>query len=149
MEWIKGVFKKRWGGSFIVSRGDIHRPEELDGFITEVDDKKVGLITYKVGNEEMEIISLDSFLRKRGVGTALLNKAVDFAKKKRLKRIWLITTNDNLLALGFYQKRGFKLARIYPNAMEVTRRLKLGIPLIGNYGIPLRDEIELEKILKR
>lgn len=152
--WIKDVFNKRWGGDFIVSRGKIHKPEELNGFIAQVNNKKkinnnkkIGLITFKVINQEMEIISLDSFLERKGVGTTLLNRAIDFAKKKRIKRIWFITTNDNLLALKFYQRRGFNLARIYPNAMETSRKLKPEIPLIGENGIPLRDEIELEKLL--
>ena len=59
----------------------------------------------------------------------------------------LSTTNDNLRALGFYQKRGFQLCALRVNAMEEARKLKPGIPLIGEHGIPLRDEIELEIML--
>jgi ribosomal protein S18 acetylase RimI-like enzyme len=61
------------------------------------------------------------------------------------RRVWLITTNDNLEALGFYQKRGFVLAALHRNAMAETRRFKPNIPLIGMGGIPLRDELELER----
>jgi len=63
------------------------------------------------------------------------------------KRICLTTTNDNLKGIGFWQKRGFKLVRVYPNAMEYTRKLKPAVPLLGENGIPLRDELELEMIL--
>jgi len=144
IDWIKDVFVQRWGSDFIVSRGKIHRPKELDGFILLIDNKKKGLITFRVANREIEIVSLDSFLERKGIGTALLDKVLDFAKRKRLKRVCCITTNDNLDALRFYQKRGFNLVKVYPNALKVSRKLKPGIPLVGNYGIPIRDEIELE-----
>ena len=63
------------------------------------------------------------------------------------KQLWLITTNDNINALRFYQKRGFMLVAVHRNALELSRKLKPEIPMIGNDGIPLRDEIELEMIL--
>ncbi len=50
-------------------------------------------------------------------------------------------------ALRFYQKRGFVLVAIHRDALDISRKLKPEIPLIGNDGIPLRDEIELEMIL--
>lgn len=58
-----------------------------------------------------------------------------------------LSPDDNLNALRFYQKRGFVLVAIYRNALDIARKLKPEIPLIGNDGIPLRDEIELEMIL--
>jgi hypothetical protein len=58
------------------------------------------------------------------------------------------TTNDNLNALRFYQKRGFVLVSVHRNAVIKSRQLKPEIPLTGNDGIPLRDEIELEMLLE-
>ena len=63
------------------------------------------------------------------------------------KRVWLITTNDNLDAIRFYQRRGFMISAIYKNALEFSRKLKPSIPTIGRYGIYMRDEIEFEKQL--
>jgi hypothetical protein len=59
----------------------------------------------------------------------------------------LVTTNDNLNALRFYQKRGFVLVAVHRNALEVSRKLKPEIPLVGMDSIPLRDEIELEMMV--
>ena len=95
----------------------------------------------------MEILSLDSLRENQGIGTALLDRAIDQAKRSRLERVMLITTNDNLRALQFYQKRGFDMVRLRRNALEQARRLKPEIPLTGLNGIPLRHEIELEMIL--
>jgi ribosomal protein S18 acetylase RimI-like enzyme len=69
-----------------------------------------------------------------------------FAKRSGCRRLRLTTTNDNLNALRFYQKVGFILAALRPNAIEKTRKLK-PIPMLGENGIPIRDEIELELML--
>lgn len=71
LSWIKTVFNQRWGSNFIVTRGKIHKPETLGGFIAEVDSKKKGLITFKIADNEIEVISLDSFLKRKDVGTML------------------------------------------------------------------------------
>ena len=66
------------------------------------------------------------------------------AKVNGCRRLWLITTNDNLNALGFYQKKGFRLVALYPNALEASRKLKPEISLKASNGVPIRDELELE-----
>jgi N-acetylglutamate synthase-like GNAT family acetyltransferase len=144
IEWIKTIFKKEWKGEFIVTLGKIHKIETLDGFIAEFDNKKAGLVTFKITNQELEIISLNSFFEKRGIGDTLLKRTITFAKRKKAKRVWLITTNDNLDSLKFYQKRNFSIVKIYSNSIEAVRKLKPKIPKIGKNGIPLKDEIELE-----
>lgn len=147
LEWIKNLFVKNWGSDFIISRGKIHQPENLEGFIAEENGKKAGLITFNIENNELEIVSIDSLKPKKGIGGMLVKEVIDFAKGKNLKRIWLIMTNDNLNALKFYQKNGFHLVKIYPNAITESRKIKSQIPEIGENEIPLRDEIELEIIL--
>ncbi|NLJ25121.1 MAG: GNAT family N-acetyltransferase, partial [Firmicutes bacterium] len=69
------------------------------------------------------------------------------AADKGCKRVWVITTNDNVAAIRFYQLRGFSLVALYRNALEEARKLKPEIPLIGIDGIPVRDEVELEILL--
>ena len=82
-----------------------------------------------------------------GVGSALVSTLEDAARAAGCRRLWLITTNDNLEALRFYQRRGFVLAALHPGAIEASRRLKPVIPLVGHDGIPIRDELELERLL--
>ena len=87
-------------------------------------------------------------MENRGLGTRLLDMAIEAAREKSCRRVVLITTNDNIRAIRFYQKRGFDMARLYRNALDVSRRLKPEIPLIGEDSIPLRHEIEFEMELK-
>ena len=103
----------------------------------------------RIANDECELISLDSLVEGIGVGTRLIEAVRGAAVSAGCRRLWLITTNDNTVALRFYQKRGFELATVHRNALDASRRLKPSIPRIGIDGIPLRDEIELEMRLER
>ncbi len=134
-----------WGGDEMIVHGELFRPEQLNGFITE---DWSGVITYYIKNESCEIISLNSLKENRGVGTTLIDEVINEARKQNCQRLFLMTTNDNLHALGFYQRYGFELARIRRGAVDEARKIKPGIPIIGMNDIPLRDEIELEMSLK-
>ena len=137
-----------WGGEEMIARGRIYRPEQLEGFVIENGDEWVGLLTFAVEGGECEVTSLDSLQERRGLGSMLIEKAVEEARSRGCSRLFLITTNDNLNALGFYQKRGFEIVAVYRGAVNESRKRKSGIPLVGMNGIPLRDEIELEMKLK-
>ncbi len=59
----------------------------------------------------------------------------------------MVTTNDNLRALGLYQRRGFRLAALRCGAVDQGRRLKPEISEVGEGGIPLHDELELVRLV--
>lgn len=136
--WLAERAVELWHGEFVVSRGVMHRVAELAGFIAWMGGERAGVATYQLGKDDCELVTIDAFRRRVGVGTALLS-AVKAAAGGR--RLWLITTNDNLDAIRFYQRRGFVLTAVYPNAIEASRRLKPQIPLVGEHGIPIRDEL--------
>jgi GNAT superfamily N-acetyltransferase len=146
-EWVAKFMHEQWRSDKVVSRGVVHYPQNLPGFVALHDGEKVGLVTYNVVDQSCEIVTLNSTYPSSGVGTALIDAVRDIAIKSGCKRLWMITTNDNTHALRFYQKRGFVLVAVHRNALEQSRKLKPEISLIGNHGIPLRDEIELEMIL--
>ena len=144
---LRRLWNEQWSGEFIVTHGSIHRPEDMEGFVVDEDGAWMGLITYKITSNECEVISLDGLQEGQGIGTMLLRKVVEEARGRNCRRVFLITTNDNLYALGFYQRRDFELVGIHRGVLEAKRKLKPGIPVIGENHIPLRDEIELEMIL--
>ena len=128
----------------MVIHGEQLYPAEYPGFVAESDADAVGVITYILRGDECEILSLDSLAEGQGIGSALVESVRKVAFDNGVRRLWLITTNDNLNALRFYQKRGFELVKIHRRAVDESRKLKPSIPLIGGFGIPIRDEIELE-----
>lgn len=141
---VAEFISERWGSSFSVSRGNLYDVSSLSGFIYKKKTKIIGLVTYHIKNGECEIVTLDSLIQNEGLGTSLLSKVIDHARKKKCNRIWLITTNDNSHAIRFYQKRGFEWIGFYKNAIDESRKIKPEIAKIGNDNIPIKHEIEFE-----
>jgi ribosomal protein S18 acetylase RimI-like enzyme len=147
-QWAKQFLAEQWGTDFVIAHGVVYHPRELPGFVAMRNDTPVGLLTYNIEGDSCEIVTIDSLAPSSGIGTALIEAVKAEALRSHCRRLWLITTNDNLNALRFYQKRGFVLAALHRNALERSRKLKPQISLIGEYGIPMRDELELEMWLK-
>ncbi len=107
-----------------------------------------GVLTYVIDGTDCEVLTLHAEPRHTGAGTALLEAVERVAREAGCTRLWLITTNDNVDALRFYQRRGFRLKALHAGAVDDARaRLKPQISKTGDYGIPLRDELELELLL--
>ena len=136
-----------WFSTDLSVRGEIIDGTKLEGFLLQEESTIIGLITYMFFEDICEIVSLDSKKENIGIGSALVKEVEKVARDNDYKKIRLITTNDNMRALQFYQKRGYCLTKIYPNAMDEVRRVKPNVPELGDNDIPLRDEIELEKLL--
>jgi len=134
---VTSFIQDQWGSTRVVSKGRMFDPSELEGFAAVADEKVVGLVTFRVERDECEVVTLNSLSEGTGTGSSLLNAVRDTAIKARCRRLWLITTNDNLSALRFYQKWGLRITAIYPNALERSRMLKPEIPLLGREGIPI------------
>ena len=143
--WVLERTELLFGGNFLVSRDVVHDPTTLPGFIAVQDGERVGLATYHLGNDRCEVVSIDSLCQYMGIGTDLLDAIETAAREAGCSHLWTITTNDNLDALRFFQRRGFAVTSVRPGSMEKIRMLKPGIPQKGCYGIAIRDEIELEK----
>ena len=145
--WIQDLLQKYWGSTQVVSRGQLFQVDALPGYRAVQLGQQVGLITYHLADGQCEIVSLNSLVEKQGIGTSLIEAVRREAVEAGCTRVWLITTNDNLEALRFYQKRGFCLVQVHRNAIEQSRQLKPDIPQVAGNGIPIRDEIELELLV--
>lgn len=145
--WLADLWRENWGDVIVVSRGRVHRLPELAALIAWNGEERVGAATYHLDGEAAELTSLNAVAPGKGVGSALIAAVEQAVRDLGARRLWLITTNDNVDALRFYQRRGFRLARLHAGAVDVARRIKPAIPEIGEHGIPIHDEIELEKWL--
>lgn len=141
---MEQAFQDAWGSARIVAQGKLYRLLELPGLIALCDGEPCGILTYRIVGDECGLISLNSMRGQNGIGSVLIEALVEIARQAGCVRLWTITTNNNLHALGFYQKRGFHLVAFYPGAVEDARRIKPEIPPVGAEGIPIRDEIKLE-----
>lgn len=141
---INDFISSHWFSTDMVVREELVDMTRLDGFVIYDKETIIGLITYRIKSNECEIMSLDSLNENQGIGTTLVNKVIEIASEKKCTKIKLITTNDNINTICFYQKRGFDMVNIYRNALDASRKLKPSIPLLGDFNIPLKHEIEFE-----
>ncbi len=145
--WVRKLTNEAWSGETVVAHGVIYFPDQLPGFMLRKAGIIQGFITYTIDHEACEIVTILSLASGKGIGTTLIRAVENRARELGCLQIWLITTNDNLSAIRFYQKRGFRLTAVFPDAVTASRLLKPSIPLIGEDGIPIRDELKFEKAL--
>jgi GNAT superfamily N-acetyltransferase len=115
--------------------------------IAGIGGARCGLLACRPAPPDCEILVIDAEPRYQGIGSALIAAVVQAARAAGCARLWLVTTNDNVDALRFYQRRGFALAAVHRGQIDEARKRKPSIPREGRYGIPIRDEIELERLL--
>ena len=142
LAWAEQLLDAELGGRHQARRGELVDVLGLPGLVAEHDGVPVGLLTYQTEHDGAELAAIATSPQRAGVGTALVE-----AVRRELAgrgRLWLVTTNDNLDALRFYQRRGFVLTALRPGAVAESRVLKPSISAVGAFGIPLRDELELE-----
>ena len=147
MDLTRQLMEQYWGGEPLVIRAKKYYPSKLDGIIATRENKIIGFLFYEIEGTSCEIVVFEALEKFKGIGTAILNKLKNIVKEKGCNRIFLMTNNDNLDALRFYQRRGFHICGIHLDSVKTSRKVKPEIPMTGDYGIPLRDEIDLELML--
>lgn len=141
------LIRQQWGDS-VVSLGREVDPFALPARVAMAGDDFAGVAAYLIEDDELEVVALAAAGTVRGAGRALMTDMFEVARHAGLRRVRLITTNDNVGAIGFYQVIGMTIARVGINAIEEARKIKPEIPLTGEKGIPIRDEIEFEYLIK-
>jgi ribosomal protein S18 acetylase RimI-like enzyme len=148
LSWASEALDADLGGRFQALRGELVDILRFPGFVARRNGDPVGLLVYRIVGEDCEMLALVARERRTGVGTALLDH-LRIEVGGHCRSIVVVTTNDNLDALRFYQRRGFVLRELRPGAVDESRRtIKPSIARRGDHGIPIRDELELELRLR-
>jgi ribosomal protein S18 acetylase RimI-like enzyme len=129
--------------------GAVHDVLALPGLGAWEGERLVGVATYAVDGPraELAVLAVDLEARGAGIGSTLVEAVAGAAFASGVRELWLVTTNDNLDALRLYQRHDFRLAELRAGAVDAARAVKPEIALIGNYGIPLHDELILSRLL--
>ncbi len=146
LDFVRAELRRNWLSTTIRSLDKPYEADRLPGFVARLDGQRAGLITLHFDDpaRQCEVITLSSTIENRGVATALMDRAESAARGHACRRVFLTTTNDNLRALRFYQRRAYRLVAVHRAMMDRYRQTQNHIPLVGMHGIPLHDEIELE-----
>ena len=115
---IERFLNQSWGSTTVVSRGGAHDASQLPALVADQDGEIVGLATYRLAEDSCELVTLDSLKEGQGVGSALLAGVSERAGQSGCTRVWLITSNDNVNAVRFYQRRGMRLVAVHRGATQ-------------------------------
>ena len=143
LPWAERLIGAELGGHIQARLGSVIDALACPGLIAEQDGEPVGIVTFDADGTDVEVVYIEVVARHRGVGTRLLEA---LEARTKAQRLWLVTTNDNLDGLRFYQRRGFRITEIRTGAVDEARRtVKPSISVVGSLGIPMHDEIVLER----
>jgi GNAT superfamily N-acetyltransferase len=146
--FVESTLSSSWGSAMqVAAHGVLFEPAQLPSYVAFIDGRPAGLLTYQDVADEREVVTVDAVRRGVGVAAALLATVERDARADGMRRVWLVTTNDNAPALRAYQRAGWELVAVHPGAVAEARRLKPSIPLLGLGGVPIRDELVLDRQL--
>ncbi len=141
---VAEFIERHWQSRLSMSRGRKFYPHQESGLIERRGGAIVGLLTYHIDEEGMEVLTLNSTLEGAGLGSSLMLDAIEKARKEGCRKIFLVTTNDRLRVISFYQRLGFRMTAINLGVVDEARKVKPQIPLIGERGVPIHDEVVME-----
>ncbi len=142
--WVDATLAVGWGSTRVARLGQVIEAASLPGFVAEVDGRRTGLATFAERPDGLEVVTIQALIEGRGVGRSLLDRLRRHGLEVGSPRLWLVTTNDNVRAFGFYQRWGMDLVRLVVDGVAQSRRRKPSIPEVGSGGIPLRHELVFE-----
>jgi ribosomal protein S18 acetylase RimI-like enzyme len=139
------LFRRDFGHTSIVAFGEVASLDGAPLLVAEMKGEMAGALAYRLLPDALHIVALatDPMWQRTGVGGHLVAEVEGVARSRALGRIIVATTNDNLPALYFYQRRSYNIIEVVPGA--ILPHLKDRDAGFG--GIPIRDEIRLEKRL--
>lgn len=146
--WVRTTLVRNWTSATVARRGELIDATRLRGFVALVGGTRAGLALVDVRGEDYEVVAISTSRPRRGIGRALMQHCVDDARASGCSRVWLVTTNNNIGAIAFYERFGMKLCAVHRGAVSQARALKSSIPLLDGHGVPINDELEFELALR-
>jgi len=141
----QGFVQRFWGEQEQLTFDRKFVVAELSAYVAKLENNTIGFISFAETDDAIIIVALGVLPQYQGsgVGRSLIEKVEAEAKRMLKKRLLVSTSNDDLPALAFYQSLGFQ---IYEVKLNIIAEKHGGI-LEGIGGLPIRDELRLQKIL--
>ena len=140
---VRELFARDFGRTQIVAFGEVMDIDAMPALVAIQFAGISGALAYRLLGGALHIVALatDPMSQRSGVGGHLLAETELLARRLGLKRLIVSTSNDNLPALYFYQRRGYRLTDLVPDSIIALTKHEVA----GFAGIPVRDEVRLEK----
>lgn len=147
-DWVAATLVQEWTSTSVVRRGELIQAATLPGYLATLGGRRVGLVLVDVREGEFEVVAISTSQRRAGIGRALMERCFAEARTTACRRVWVVTTNNNIAAIAFYQHLGMDLRALNRNALRGSRKLKPTIPVRDATGVPIDHELEFELILQ-
>lgn len=143
---VVALFVTDFGRSKFIAFGEEFQAETVPTIVAEMDGDLAGALAYRLQQGMLQIVALatDPEWQRSGVGGQLVDHAERVALEAGATHVAVATTNDNLPALYFYQRRGYRLTEV---AVDAIASANEGATIVGFAGIVIRDEFHLVKPL--
>ena len=141
------IFQREFRGRQLVADGEAVSFNDAQMLVAETEGGISGALAWRHRKGVFHIVALatDPMWQRSGVGGYLVVEAEALARRDRMRKIVVTLTNDNIPALYFYQRRGYRLAAVFSGAVSSHPRNK---NLAGFAGIPIEDEVQLSKAIE-
>ena len=143
-ERLVELLNLRWPDQKMFICGRFVAPEEVEGIGVYTGERLHGMATWVIHGRIMYVVAVNAFTELRGAGIGLVDAMIKLGRANNMALLRATISNDNVIALRFYQKRGFRITGLNRGMFDAMRHVKPSIPLTGIDGIPIRDELELE-----
>lgn len=147
-DWIAQTLVQEWTSTTVARLGELVEAAGLPGYVATVDGQRVGLVLVRVQEQAYEVVAISTTARRRGIGRALMERCFAQARAMGCRRVWLVTTNNNIAAILFYQRLGMDLWALHRHALRVSRQQKPTIPVRDDAGLRIDHELEFQLLLE-
>jgi ribosomal protein S18 acetylase RimI-like enzyme len=140
------LFRRDFGHRQMVAYGQAVSLDDAAALVAETDREIAGALAWRHFDGALHILALatDPMWQRAGVGGHLVVEAELLARREGQPRVTVTITNDNLPALYFYQRHGYRLSAVLRDSVAEHARDE---HVLGFAGIPVRDELQLAKAL--
>ena len=110
-------------------------------FVARINKKIVGaLVLLKTRPKTMEIMNISVYeeYQNQGIGKQLINKAIEYARERRIQTLEIGTGNPGIIQMMLYQKCGFRIVGVELDYFRKNHNEK-----IFENGIECRDMIRM------
>jgi ribosomal protein S18 acetylase RimI-like enzyme len=139
-----GIFKRHFGHATMTAFGEPVTLDNAHVLVAEVENEIGAALAWRPYDGAFHIIALatEPMWQRAGLGGHLVAEAELLARRDHHDRIVVTLANDNIPALYLYQRRGYRITAVIPDAIGAQRH---ATEPVGFAGIPILDEVQLSK----
>jgi len=142
-----GLFKRHFGHAPLVAFGETVALDGAETLVAEAENEIGAALAWRPFAGAFHILALatEPMWQRAGLGGHLVAEAELLARRREHNRVVVTLANDNIPALYFYQRRGYRITAVVPDSFATPRSAPTPV---GFAGISILDEIQLVKHLQ-